>query len=139
MKKYVVWIFLALHVIVPVFTLAQDGGGNESRTFNFIPCKGPDCTFCDLVTLINTLIRFFIYISVPLAVISFIYAGFLYMTAQGNPGQITKAHGFFTKTLWGFVIILSAWLIVYTITNALLDPSKPFSLLGSTNSIQCQK
>jgi hypothetical protein len=57
------------------------------------------------------------------AVISFSYAGFLYLTSQGNPGQISKAHGIFKTTAIGFLIVLSAWLIVYAITGSLLNPT----------------
>lgn len=82
------------------------------------------CTFASLVDLARRVIRFLILISIPLAAISFAWAGTLYISAAGNPGKISKAHEIFKKTLIGFVFILAAWLIVYTIINALVDNSQ---------------
>lgn len=113
-------------LLTPLFALAQNTPQDPSG--NLIPCgyrddtgKINECDFEDFMELIRRVINFLIVISVPLAAVSFAYAGFLYITAQGSPGQISKAHGIFKKTLIGFIFVLGAWLIVYTIINALLD------------------
>jgi len=91
------------------------------------PGTSHPCDFADLVTLGANFVSLLIVYSVPIAVISFIYAGVLYLTSQGNPGQISKAHGIFKTTAVGFVIVLSAWLVVYAITSALLNSTfSPF-------------
>lgn len=95
-----------------------------------IPCDGPDCNFGHLVELASNIINFLIMLSIPLTVLAFAYAGLLMLTAGGNEGQISKAKGIFWTVLKGFLFILSAWLIVYTITTALLDPDDFTSLLG---------
>ncbi|MEX0931286.1 MAG: pilin [Candidatus Paceibacterota bacterium] len=79
------------------------------------------CSFNDLLRLANRLIDFAILISVPIFILLFMYAGFLYITASGNPGKIQDAHGLFVKGIIGFVIIISAWLIVNLIVSALVD------------------
>lgn len=97
-----------------------------------IGCSGADCDFDDLLKVAGAIVTFIIALSIPVAAALFIYAGFLYVTAGiGGSGQVTKAKDIFATTLKGFVIILAAWLIVYTIVTALvadsfLDPQTGF-------------
>lgn len=97
-----------------------------------IPCDGTEtalingktvvvgCTFNDFVRLAQNLINYLIFISIPLTAIAFSYAGFLMVTAAGSEEKIKQGKAIFGKVLMGFIFILSAWLIVYTITSALL-------------------
>jgi len=82
-----------------------------------IPCDGVDvkCTFDMLVQLAQNIIEFFITASPFVAAVAFAWAGWLYITAGGDKGQISKAHGIFTSVAVGFIIILAAWLIVKAI------------------------
>ena len=41
-----------------------------------------------------------------------IYAGFLYLGAAGNAGQVSKAHSTLRAAIYGLVIVLAAWLII---------------------------
>jgi len=79
------------------------------------------CVFNDFLTLAQNIIDFVLKISVTVAVIMFTWAGILYLTASGDKGNIEKAHKIFTSVLIGFIIVISAWLIINTIANALLD------------------
>lgn len=82
-------------------------------------CSGP-CQYSDLIALANNIIKFLVLdISVPIATIAFVYAGFLYMTAVGDSGKISKAHEIFKKVIIGFIIAAAAWLIVHFILQAL--------------------
>jgi hypothetical protein len=96
------------------FMVCDDAGG------------GDPCDFEDLIELAITVINYLVLISIPLASISFVFAGVTYITAQGSQSKIDKAHGIFKKTLIGFVFILAAWVIVYTIGKALIDPNSVF-------------
>ena len=79
------------------------------------PQDGP-CGYADLITMANNIISFLVIdISVPIATISFVYAGFLYITSGGNEGQVSKAHEIFKKVIIGFIIAASAWLLVHMI------------------------
>lgn len=95
----------------------------KEKDFQLVPCDGVDvpCDFNALMLLFNRVINFIFYISIPLAAISFSWAGYLYLSAAGNTSQIEKAHGIFKTVLIGFIFIISAWLIVYTITHTLLS------------------
>lgn len=93
----------------------------KDKNFQLVPCNGVNCDFNALMTLVNRVISFILYVSIPLAAISFSYAGYLYLSAAGDTGKIESAHEIFKKVLIGFIFILSAWLIVYAITNSLLS------------------
>lgn len=94
-----------------------------------IPCGGDDCDFNQLVLLGGNLVDFAFYISIPLAAIAFVYAGYLFVTAVGDPGKVKKAGEIFQKVALGFIIVLSAWLVVSVFVKTLVT-TPGFSLLG---------
>ncbi len=105
-----------------VVTRNSDSGG-------MVPAS-ERCDFNDLMRLGQTIIDFLIFkIAAPIAALMFAYAGFLYITAGGNEGQVGKAHGIFMNVAVGFVIALAAWLLVNFVVNFFVDSS--YSLLGS--------
>ncbi len=102
----------------------------SAQGFDLIVCDGSaadPCTFGHLIELAQNVIRTLVLLSSFLAVIAFIYAGFLLMTSGGKEAQKTRAKEIFRKVFIGYLWILAAWLIVYTITS-LLAPG--FSLLS---------
>ena len=56
-------------------------------------------------------------ISIPIIIIMFIVAGFMYIFARGDTGAITKAHNTFLYTLIGALLILGAWTIAAAIVG----------------------
>ncbi len=94
-----------------------------------IVCGGADCGFGDLIKLTNALIHDLIILSTLLAAIAFSYVGFKLLTAGGDEGAMKSAKASAWAVLKGFLWILVAWLLVYTITNGLLAPG--YSLLGA--------
>lgn len=91
---------------------------------NFIACD-----FQGLMKQVQHLITAMLTLGVFVAIIGFSYAGYLYVT--GVPGKITRAHEIFKKVGIGFVIMLSAWFIVYQILSWLTGNSGLKALLGS--------
>ncbi len=88
------------------------------------------CGFNDLIQLIQNLISFMLWAAAPVSTLLFAYAGFLYMTAGGKGEQVSRAHKIFLNVVVGVIIMLTAWLMVYVITEALLsDDYKTASLL----------
>lgn len=87
---------------------------------NLIVCDGPNCDFAALIQLVKNLITALVYISTFLATGVFAYAGFLLLTSGGNESAKNQAKDIFLKVLKGYLWILAAWLIVYTITTVLL-------------------
>ena len=94
-----------------------------------IVCDGPNCKFSDLIVLTQNLIHNLIVLSTFLAVAAFAYAGIILLTSGGSESAKTKAKDIFLKVLKGYLWILAAWLLVYTITSVLLEPG--YSLLGA--------
>jgi hypothetical protein len=101
------------------------------------PGSGPNsvyeipCQWGHLGTLFGNLMHNLVVLTTFLAVIAFIYAGFLLLTSMGNSSKKDKAKKVFSMVLFGYLWILAAWLIVYTISDVLLKPG--YSLLGSPN------
>lgn len=131
--KYIIRMCVILICLLPVISLGYDG---------LIPCSGvatsttdsslTPCTYESLIALGNKIINFCIVTGTSIFALIFMYAGFLYLTANGDTAQISKAHGFFWNAIVGFVIMLSAWLIVDFILTNLISSSKitNYRLLG---------
>jgi len=91
-------------------------------------CSGADCGWNDFIQLGINVVNFLVGFGILLAVIGFIYAGFLILTAGANASQVSKAKGVLLNVGIGFFFVLAAWLIVNTITSVLFQQG--FSLLG---------
>lgn len=63
-------------------------------------------TFGDLVSRV---IEAMVAVLTPFVVVMFIYSGFLFVKAQGNETEITKAKTAITYSFIGAVILLGAW------------------------------
>ncbi len=100
---------------------------------SLIVCNSPSnfpepCSFSHLVILLQNLITDLVILTTFLAAVAFAYAGFILLTSGGSESAKTKAKDIFLKVLKGYLWILGAWLLVYTITTVLLKPG--YSLLG---------
>ncbi|MBI4155775.1 MAG: hypothetical protein HY507_00905 [Candidatus Zambryskibacteria bacterium] len=96
---------LLLVIILPIFAFAQGevnspGGGGNVTIPNPLKCAaGQDCgSFMSLLTaILNNIVM-------PVAAVAvvayIIWAGFTYVTAQGNPKKIDEAH---QRLLWALV------------------------------------
>ena len=73
----------------------------------------------DLLSLINLLIDGLMKVGLVAAACFIIYSGFLFVSARGEPGQITKAKENFFWTIIGTAVILGAKVIVAIITGTL--------------------
>lgn len=105
--------FLAVFILLdPSIANAQGG---------LVTCDGVDvdCDWDALIAMINGLIYWLITIATSVAVLLFMYAGFLYMTSRGNESQVKQATTIFTNVAIGFAIMLIAWLLVATIVSLL--------------------
>lgn len=99
-------------------------------------CRGADaaknCGFCDIGELAQNTINAGIYIAVFLSALLFAWAGWLYMTAGGEPGKASQARQIFWNVGVGLAIILAAWLIVDLIMKMLISEE---ALFGPWNEI----
>jgi large-conductance mechanosensitive channel len=68
-------------------------------------------------------------ISIPLATALFAYAGFLYIS--GEQDKIKQAKNIFINVAIGFIIMITAWFVVVTVVNWVVD-----SKTGATSLIK---
>ena len=87
----------------------------------------------------QNIINFLIVLSIPIAAAMFAFAGFLYVTGASNPTKIAQAHKIFKNVLIGFLIAISAWLVVQTILNAVFDKEGFFESGGDWFTLSCVK
>lgn len=94
------------------------GGGSRGPSTTGEPMGGmeKECTFGDLIRLINRGINLLFYLAVIFATFALIYAGFLLLTSGGNASKAEEAKKIFFKVVVGFLWIFTAWLIVHFIT-----------------------
>lgn len=126
----------------PILTVsaANEAVDITKSSFQLSICDGPrppgggdsGTVYCDFNGLILTAQRFInvaIALGVFIALGSFCYIGYLYIT--GIPGNITKAKSMLPKIFFGFIIMLTAWFAVYQLLSWLGASTSYTSLLGS--------
>jgi len=132
-------IFLAMGSVAVFAEQAGGGsagggsGGNPSAPVNnsfTIPNPFKDSVGGSLNQLIRNIMNDIVLpIGGVLCVLAFIYAGFLYVTAQGNETQITKANTALLYAAIGTAILLGSWVLATAICEtigALGGPSCDF-------------
>ncbi len=94
-----------------------DRGGSGSATdIQTVTLQNP-LVVNSLEDLIVAILNIFITLMIPIIVFFIILAGFKYVTAQGNSGQIEEATTTFTYAVIGGVLILAAVAIAEIIKN----------------------
>lgn len=73
----------------------------------------------DLAELIGNIIKVFLSVLGVIFLILVLYAGFVWMTSQGDPDKITKAKNIMINATIGLIITLSSYAIASFIINAL--------------------
>jgi hypothetical protein len=82
-----------------------------------------NCNYQDLINAVRNFTNQLTIYVLAFTVVPIAYAGFLFMTSGDNAGNRTKAKSMLYKVAIGIFFMLSAWLIVSLIANALLNPS----------------
>ena len=93
------------------------------------------CQACSLAQLVQNIITFLIGLSIPVAAALFAWAGVLYFTSAENVSQRQRAKDIFKNVLIGFVIAITAWLVINTFLNVLFSQN---SALAGSNWFQIQ-
>ena len=132
MKKTFLASFLSLtifFVMGAILVSAQQGGidnpaqggiDNSRTTGTNVtlqnPFRGGDSLFALLETVINNIL---LPIGGVLAVLAFIYSGFLYVTAQGNETKLKTAHQALLYTSIGTAVLLGSWVLANVICQTI--------------------
>ena len=118
--KKISLFFLMAALSTPSFVYGETTTGDPP------PIKLPNPLKVDSITdLLELILQIVTIFAVPIIVFFIIYAGFLYVTAQGNETKLTKAHSALLYSIIGGVIILGAYVLLAVIqgtVGSLLAP-----------------
>jgi hypothetical protein len=125
-----VLIFLVSGIFFGVIPVQAAGG--------LIPCDGPDCRACDLVSLGQKLLTWFIGTMAAVIVLIFAWGGMKMVMSGGSSEGVSEAKGMMTNSVIGFLILLGAWLIVDTVLKTVISEDAVVQKkLGTWNKIEC--
>ena len=128
MKRYISTGILIVFTLVPIATFA-------AVWIPLVPSaqQGSKCgedggcqSICDLVQLAQNILNDGVILATFLAAILFAWAGARMLAAGGDTKVISSAKKTFGAVFIGFVIVLTAWLIVDTIMKAFTDQGSDF-------------
>jgi hypothetical protein len=92
--------------------------GDDRNTVQPAVLSNPlDSSISSIPAFFGVLVDIILVFAIPFIVFFIIYAGFLYVTAQGNPEKIQKAHAALLYALIGGMLILGANVLLDVITN----------------------
>ena len=137
MRRFLILSGAFAILVVPFISLAWAPGQPIVPQCFYGGGSGPFCQACDLVTLLNNLLAFAVYFSAFIATVMFAYAGFLYVTAASNPGNLETAKKIFSSVLLGFFFVLTAWLIIDIILSTFTN--KDFGFWSNIECVQPPK
>lgn len=101
--------------LLPVVVFAQStvGGGNSGYLNN--PTAGANIN--NVQDFIAAFLKAVVQISLPILTLFIVYAGFLFVTARGNPEKLRKARENFLYVIIGAILILGAWVLATLISS----------------------
>lgn len=126
------YTILVFFLSIPVLVFAQEAnppreggdagvvreGGNAAPTFSgSARLENPLDNITTIPGFFRAIIEILLVFAIPFIVFFIIWAGFLYVTARGNPEKIKQAHNALLYALIGGLLILGANLLLDVITN----------------------
>jgi hypothetical protein len=128
-----------LAVLLPIFFLLSSSFvfadtppcSNDplSKDFQLVPCgannDSVDLGYNDLIGMVNYVIKYFLYIIIPIIVAMITYAGFLYFGATDNPSNKEKAIHMLKSVAIGIFWVFFGYLIVYSLLKFLIPGANP--------------
>ncbi len=110
---------LAAFLVLAAVVLARPQAVHAGVNLGLQYASGIGLTTTDIRTVVARIINAFFALLGLVAVVLFLYAGFLWMTAQGNEEKIVEAKRIMVNTTIGLVIMLSAYAITWFIYRAI--------------------
>lgn len=119
-KKVIIISLLLVFTILPFVSLAEGLLGNPSG----LSLPNPLGTTSDLPDLVNKIIGVVLDLLLVVAVVYLVYAGFLFVKAQGNPDAINDAKSNLLWAVIGLAVILGAQAIADFVKNTITGITK---------------
>lgn len=92
----------------------------DGKIANPLGDKGPQ----NLSDFIKAVVQIVLVVGIPILALAIIYAGFLFVKAQGNPEELTKAKHALLYTVIGGALLLGAFVIANAIQSTVNDIGK---------------
>ncbi len=73
------------------------------------------CDYCDFLAMAQRIIKFLMFVGIPITVLFILYGAGMMMISAGSPEKAAAGRKIITDAVLGLVIALSAWIIVNTI------------------------
>ncbi|MBP9668889.1 MAG: hypothetical protein KBE09_01210 [Candidatus Pacebacteria bacterium] len=105
MKLQQITVHLAALALVCLPVAASAAGGTLESPLRFNT----------IAEFVEGLLRAVVYIALPIISLFIVYAGFKFVTAQGNSDKISAARDNFLYVVIGAILILGAWAIAQLI------------------------
>lgn len=112
-------LVVAFVSFVPLFVGAQE----TESTRGFVTCTGPDCDFCDFVTMGEIILGWLITLAVIISTIILAVAGLRMVMARGNPQALNQAKDSLLNIIIGIFIVAIAFTLVDTLMKVLVGGS----------------
>lgn len=113
--KFLLKSFLSISLyLFPILGFAQTFSGDSGSASQGSGLTNP-LKNATLMGFLQDILDVIMVFAIPLIVFMIIYAGFMYVTAQGEPGKIGQAHKALLYAVIGGVIILAANVILAVI------------------------
>jgi hypothetical protein len=103
--------------LIPCTVSKGEPGDLPQGTVSGLNCN----SWNDLIGVIQFFINSAMKLAVLLATVSFAYAGWLYLTSNGDMGKVKSAHDIFLKVLKGFLFMGLAYLLVKFILSTIAN------------------
>jgi len=87
--------------------------------------SGNGCGVLDFVQAVKIFVGFLVKIAIPLAAVFILWGGIVIITASGSTEKVAQGKKIITAAAIGLAIIMSAWLILFTIFKILESVSGP--------------
>jgi hypothetical protein len=118
-SSYLFVFFIIFSLLAPVIVVKAAINVSTTGIANPLGTTGPQ----NIPDFIERLIKIVLTVGVPVLVLAFIYAGFLYVKAQGNSGELEVAHRTLLYTVIGGALLLGAYVIAQAIGSTVADIS----------------
>ncbi len=133
MKKYLLSLFACTLLFLPLSpALAKLDLGKKGLDTAAVETAGyaTDANGTGLAELVGTVIKTLLSFVGVIFLVLMVYAGYLWMTAQGEESQIEKAQGIIRSSVIGMVILVGA----YSITAFVVPKIVEKTVAGETNT-----
>lgn len=129
-SKYSFVFIIVFAIMMPIVFVGAAGGTNPTGGGTSTGVKvntkieNPlGDSISDIPSFIEAILNIVLTVGVPIVTLAIIYAGFLFVKAQGNPEELGKAKKTLMYTLVGAALLLGSWVIAKAIKGTVDDIS----------------